>query len=210
MDFKDRKDAGLKLAKAMSRFQNAPDTIVIGLLRGGIAVAAILAKELHLPLDCIVARKIGAPHNEELAIGAIAGDVTFIDQEIAPAVGATSSYIEQAAAKEKKEAERRTQLYRKNLPPPNYSGQTVILVDDGIATGATMKACIAYMRKMGAKKIIVAVPVAPPSTLEELEGLVDEIICLFATEGFMAVGGFYEDFPQVQDDEVLSLLNSKI
>lgn len=206
MYFKDRKDAGQQLAKALEKFKEARKTVVIGLPRGGVVVAAEVAKALHLPLDVIVPRKIGAPHNEELAIGALAGDVVWLDQEIIATVNASPSYIEQVVAREKREAERRLALFRKDKPPQNFTGLTTILVDDGIATGSTMRASIAWMKENKAKHIVVAVPVAPPDTLANLKSEVDEIICLFAPDSFMAVGQFYDLFPQTSDSEVIACL----
>lgn len=206
MDFKNRKVAGQKLAEALEKYKGAPKTIAIGLPRGGVVVAAEVSKALHIPLDIIVPRKIGAPYNEELAIGAIAGEVVWIDQAIALSAGATPGYIERTIAKEKREAERRLALYRKGKPPQNFSGHTVILIDDGIATGSTMHASIAYMRQNKAGKIVLAVPVAPPDTLAALNAEVDESICLYSPESFMAVGQFYASFPQTEDSEVIALL----
>ncbi len=206
MLFKDRKEAGQKLALALLKYKNSPKTIAIGLPRGGVIVAAEVANALHIPLDVIIPRKIGAPHNEELAIGALAGDIIWLDKEIIASVGASPSYIEQTAAKEKREAERRLSLFRKGKPPQNFTGETVILVDDGIATGSTMRASIAWMKKNKAKRIIVAVPVGPLDTIATLREEVDEVVCLFTPESFMAVGQFYELFPQTQDSEVISIL----
>lgn len=206
MNFNNRKDAGQKLSLALGKYKGLSKTIAIGLPRGGVIVAAEVAKDLHIPLDVIVPRKIGAPHNEEFAMGALAGDVVWLDQEIIAAVGASPSYVDATIAKEKKEAERRLALYRKGKPAQNFSGCTVILIDDGIATGATMRASIAWMKKNKAKRIVVAVPVAPPDTIEVLKQEVDEVICLFSPEFFMAVGEFYEFFPQTSDTEVIAAL----
>jgi putative phosphoribosyl transferase len=207
MDFKNRKVAGQKLAASLEKYKGAPKTIAIGLPRGGVIVAAEVAKALHIPLDIIVPRKIGAPYNEELAIGALAGDVVWIDEAAAKEAAATPTYIEKTVAKEKREAERRLALYRKNKPPQNFSGCTVILIDDGIATGSTMRASIAWMKKSNVHRIVIAVPVAPPDTLAALDAEVDESVCLYSPESFMAVGQFYENFPQTQDSEVINLLS---
>lgn len=204
MDFKDRKVAGELLGKALEKYRKRPKTICIGLPRGGVVVAAEAARILELDLDVIVPRKIGAPNNEEFAIGAIAGDVIMVDSSLA-----SPEYIEKTVAQEKKEAERRLALYRKGKPPQHYSGWTVILIDDGIATGSTMRASIAWMKKIGAGKIVMAVPVAPPDTLKSLSREVDEVVCLYSTENFYAVGQFYEKFPQVEDEEVINLLDKK-
>lgn len=201
MDFKDRKVAGELLAKALEKYHKRPKTICIGLPRGGVVVAAEVAKALEIGLDVIVPRKIGAPNNEEFAIGAIAGDIIMVDSSLA-----SPEYIQKAVAREKKEAERRLALYRNGKPAQHFSGWTVILVDDGIATGSTMRASIAWMKKIGASRIVMAVPVAPPDTLKLLSQEVDETVCLYSTENFYAVGQFYEEFPQVEDEEVIELL----
>lgn len=209
MDFKDRKVAGVLLAKALEKYHKASKTICIGLPRGGVVVAAQVSRILGIDLDIIVPRKIGAPENEELGIGALAGDIVWIDPDIASSVRATPEYIEKAVFKEKKEAERRLATYRKGRDPQNFSGWTVILVDDGIATGSTMRASIAWMRKLKARKIVMAIPVAPLDTLEKLSKEVDETVCLYSTENFYAVGQFYEEFPQVSDQEVSALLSDR-
>lgn len=208
MVFKDRKEAGRMLAAALQKYQNAPQTVAVGLPRGGVVVAAEVAKALSIPIDVVVPRKIGAPHNEELAIGAIAGDELFLDRELIAIVGASASYIEQTVAREKREAERRLALFRRGKPPQNFSKQTILLIDDGIATGATMRASIAWLKKCSVKQIVVAVPVAPADTLSAIRTEADEIICLLAPETFMAVGQFYEHFPQTKDAEVVELLKT--
>lgn len=200
MFFKDRIDAGQKLAASLSHYKNGPNTIAIGLPRGGVIVANEVARALQIPLDVIVPRKIGAPYNEEFAIGAIADDVVWLD----PDVDVPKSYIDASIAKEKQEAARRLLIYRKGKPVQHFEGMTVILIDDGIATGATMRVSIELIRKQWAKKIIVAVPVAPPEILNQLEA--DEIICLYSPSSFMAVGQFYETFEQVEDSVVAACL----
>ena len=208
MYFRDRKDAGLQLASALSQYKNRANTIVVGLARGGIVVAKEIAITLHLPLDILIARKIGSPQSEELAIGAIAGTSVWLDQDIISLVGASPDYIHHTIAKEKTESERRLQLYRKDKPPQSFQHQTILLVDDGIATGATARASILWLKKCKAKAIILAVPVAAPSTLKNLEKEVDAIFCLLTPTSFMAVGQFYEHFPQVTDIEVVEELSS--
>lgn len=210
MYFKDRKEAGQKLGQALLGYKDAPETIVIGLPRGGVSVAFEVAKALHLPLDVIVPRKIGAPSNEELAIGAIAGDVVWLDKEIIFATQSSPAHIEQTVAKEKEEAKRRLALFRKNKPPQNFNDLTVLLIDDGIATGSTMRASIAWIRKSKAKRIVVAVPVAPPDTIASLKQEADIVVCLMAPESFMGVSQFYDSFPQVQDSEVIQLLRDSL
>lgn len=206
MIFKNREEAGTQLAERLHFYHKAPKTIVIGLPRGGVVVASVIAKKLQLPLDVIVPRKIGAPHNPELAIGAIAGDVTLLDSNLIADLSVSPAYLDQAIAKERKEAERRLSLFRKNKPPQNLAGLTILLIDDGIATGSTMRASIAYLKKIKVKKIVVAVPVGPPDTIADLNKLADEVICLYTPSSFMAVGQFYIDFPQTEDTEVISLL----
>ncbi len=206
MNFKDRKDAGQRLSQALLKYKKAPQTVAIGLPRGGVVVASIVAQTLQISLDIIVPRKIGAPFNEELAIGAIAGDIVWLDQKIIAAVGANGAYIDKIVAKEKQEAQRRLSLFRKNKTPQNFEGLTVLLIDDGIATGSTMRASILWMKKSKAKRIVVAVPIGPPDTIEELKQEVDEMICLFKPDSFMGVSQFYDQFPQVEDQEVMELL----
>src|SRR5438105_8812588 len=177
MYFKDRKDAGQKLAKSLEKYKNVTNTVVLGLPRGGVIVAKEVARYLHLPLDIIVPRKIGAPQNCEFAIGAVAGDVVWLDPSCVAAVGASREYIDRTTQREKKEAQRRLELYRKDKPPQNFTNFTVILVDDGIATGSTMKVSIAYLKNFKIKKLIVAIPVGPPDTIQELQTQVDELVC---------------------------------
>lgn len=206
MYFMDRKDAGRKLALALASYKKAPATTVVGLARGGVIVASEVAKVLQLPLDVIVPRKIGAPLQQELAIGAVAGSVVWLDKAIISSVGALPEYIEKTIEKERKEGERRLALFRKNLAPQDFKKRTVILVDDGIATGATMRASIAWVKENQAKRVIVAVPVAAEDSIASLQKEVDEVICLFSPIDFMAVGQFYEHFEQTEDAEVIACL----
>jgi putative phosphoribosyl transferase len=206
MLFKNRVEAGRALASALEKFKGAKKTVVLGLPRGGVVVASIVAETLKLPLDVIVPRKIGAPDNPELAIGGVAGDGVVLDQGIISALNVSEDYIRNAIAREKKEAERRLSLFRKGKPMPDWSGWTTLVVDDGIATGATMRASIAALKKIHAAKIIVAVPVGPPDTIIDLKKEVDEVICLYSPSSFMAVGQFYDEFPQTSDEEVVEIL----
>lgn len=205
MLFKNRKDAGAQLAAALQML-SLKTGIVIGLPRGGVVVAAEVAKGLHLPLDVIIPRKIGAPFNPELAIGALAGDIVLLNDEMIAGFAINHAYLDEEIAKEKKEAARRLSLYRSGKPAQDFHGKTVILVDDGIATGATMRASIRYLQKCQVMRLIVAVPVAPLEAIQKLrkEGL--EVICLSTPASFYAVGQFYEDFPQTEDAEVIALL----
>lgn len=209
MIFKDRQEAGKQLVPILKHYHNDSNAIVIGLPRGGVVLAAEVAKGLKLTLDIVFPRKIGAPMQPELAIGAITetGEGNF-DEELIQYLQISQSYIEKATQQEKQVAQKRLQLYRKNKPKISLEGKTVILVDDGLATGATMKAAIASVRKEGADKIVVAVPVAPAETLEEIRDMVDEAFALDIPAFFQAVGQFYEDFSQTEDDEVIEILQS--
>lgn len=206
MPFKDRKDAGKQLASALLKYRQAPKTAVVGLPRGGVVVAYEVAHALGLPLEIVVPRKIGAPENEELAIGALAGEILLINRELADRLGATAAYLEKAVAREKKEAQRRFALYCEKKPLPEFSGWTLLVVDDGIATGYTIRASLLWLKRLGAARLIAAIPVAPPETLKDLARIADEVVCLSAPASFMAVGQFYERFEATEDDEVIRLL----
>jgi len=206
MLFKNRTEAGQALSAALEKFKGAKKTVVLGLPRGGVVVASVVAEALGLPLDVLIPRKIGAPDNPELAIGAIAGEGVVLDQGIISSLNVSEDYIRKEIAKEKQEAERRAKLFRKGKPSPDWTGWTALLVDDGIATGSTMRASIAALKKMHAAKIVVAVPVGPPDTIEELKGDVDLVVCLYTPSSFMAVGQFYDRFPQTTDVEVIEIL----
>lgn len=207
MMFRDRQDAGQRLARKLKSYGGKADAILLALPRGGVVVAAEIARELELPLDIVVPRKIGAPHNPEFAIGAITEDgESVFDAEAIRALGVLQEYIAQTVQEEQHEAERRIKVYRGDWPPLNVNGKTVILIDDGVATGATMRAAIRSVRKRGAAKVIVAVPVLPSDTRDILEREADEVIYLDAPILFGAVGAFYENFPQTTDEEVVSIL----
>lgn len=206
--FSDRLDAGRQLATALTHYRNqSKDVEILGLPRGGVVVAYQVAKALNLPLDVTCPRKIGAPFNPELAIGAVTetGQAILNDRLIAQ-LAVSEEYLQQVIDKETKRAQHRLKLFRKNRPPRNLEGKTVILVDDGLATGATMKAAIQSVKYEGADRIVVAVPVAPEDTLAEMEQMADEVICLATPLFFSAIGQFYTDFSQVEDDEVCRLL----
>jgi len=208
MLFKDRESAGKQLAASMMHYAHEKDAIVLGLPRGGVVVAYEVAKALYLPLDVICPRKIGAPSNPEFAIGAITetGEGIFNDS-IIEEMQISKEYLEQAIESEKQQALRRLHLFRKNRPPRNLKDKIVIIVDDGLATGSTMLAAVKSVKHEGAKKIVVAVPVAPWHTAEELQVCVDEVICLATPSDFMAIGQFYQDFDQVEDEEVVEFLD---
>jgi putative phosphoribosyl transferase len=208
MIFKDRKDAGAKLAESLKEYKESPNVLILGLARGGVVLAAEISRILKLPFDLIMTRKIGAPFNPELAIGAITETGKgYFNESLIQALGVSKTYLEEAIQTEKKEAAKRLALYRKERPAPSLKGKIVLLVDDGIATGATMMAAALSAQNEGAKKIVVAIPAAPPDSLEFLNPAVDQIICLTPAEDFMAVSQFYEIFHQVEDAEIVTLLH---
>ena len=207
--FLDRTEAGIKLAAKLHKYENRAGVVVLGLPRGGVIVALEVAKELNVKLNVIVVRKIGAPGNEEFAIGAVTenGDI-FIDENSATQACADDDYLSNQVVIAKNEAKRRVWEYRQKEKLPNFQNKTVILVDDGIATGHTIKAAIATVRKKKAKKIVVAVPVVSKDSLKQIEELVDEVVLLESPVLFLAVGGFYHNFDQISDQQVKSAINS--
>ncbi len=206
MIFRSRTDAGRLLASKL-REAGLGDAVVLAIPRGGVVVGYEVAKALNAPLDVVVPRKIGAPYQPELAVGAVAEDGSLvIEENIAQLVGASDEYIREAAEMEIREIKRRVERYRGGRPPVDIRGKTVILVDDGLATGATMRAAIKYVRGLGARKIVVAVPVAPPETVSKIRAEVDEVYCLQTPSEFYAIGQFYEEFEQTSDEEVIKLL----
>lgn len=206
--FPDRVTAGLALAKELAAYRNQPGLLVLGLPRGGIPVAHALATELGAPLDVLNVRKLGVPGHEELAFGAIAsGGLRVLNDEIVREIGLSPQTIDDVTSRERAELERRDRLYRRDRPPVEMSGRVVVLVDDGLATGSTMRAAIGAVRTTGPKRLIVAVPVAPADTCEELRAEVDEVHCLTTPEPFYAVGPWYADFTPTTDEEVRRLLD---
>lgn len=206
--YKDRVEAGQELAKLLQKYRDDPEAIVIGIPRGGVVVADQIAKELHLNLDILCPRKIGAPGNPELAIGSVtATGETFFDSHLIQRLGVSKEYIKKIVEMETKEAERRSKAYRKNRPPLDLNGKIAILVDDGLATGSSMKTAIQAAHAKKSKKIVVAVPVSPPDTLVEIREMVDEVICPLAPPFFMAVGEFYEEFYPTDDQTVIQVLS---
>ncbi|MFL6594639.1 MAG: phosphoribosyltransferase [Chthoniobacterales bacterium] len=207
MHFQDRDEAGALLARELKDYAKRDDVIVLALPRGGVPVGARIAEALQVPLDVFVVRKLGVPGHEELAMGAIAtGGVRVMNRDVVGSLRVPANVFEEVAACEREELERREREYRDDLPPPNVDGKTVILVDDGIATGSTMLAAIRALRDLNVGEIIVAAPVAPDSTAAEIERTADKVVVLLVAEYFYGVGGFYEDFSQTSDDEVRELL----
>ena len=207
MTFRDRVDAGRQLAKRLGSYANRDDVIVLGIPRGGVTVAYEVARALNAPLDVLLSRKLGVPGQEELAFGAIAaGDGRYLDQRVIQATGISEQEIARVTEEVTKTLQQRALLYRGNRPPLQVTGQTVILVDDGIATGASVYAAINALRQMKPASLVLAVPVAPAATYAWLKHEVDDLICVYAPERFYAVGQFYEMFSQVEDEEVQDLL----
>jgi predicted phosphoribosyltransferase len=205
--FRDRTEAGKLLAAKLSQYAGRPDILVLALPRGGVPVGHEVARALHAPMDVFIVRKLGVPGHEEFAMGAVAtGGVRVLNEQVVNALGIPDYVIEAVAAWEQRELERRERLYRGNRPPPGVRGKTVILIDDGLATGSTMLAAVQALRKLGPARIVVAVPVASPDTCELLKSEVDEIVCAATPEPFYAVGLWYQDFSQTTDEEVRELL----
>ena len=207
MLFYDRHEAGRLLAKKLMPFIGQQNTLVLGLARGGVVVAYEVAKALSLPLNVLVPRKVGAPGNPELALGSIMEDGEGVfNSSIIKILGVSQTFLKQEIEKEKIRAHQRLTLYREHAPLPDIKGHTIILVDDGIATGSTMLASIKAMRKAEAQKIIVAVPVSSTDAMQHMEEAADEVVCLYCPEDFFGVGQFYSHFGQTEDEEVVKLL----
>ena len=207
MIFANRTEAGRSLAWRLEKYADRADVVVVGIPRGGVTVAFEVAEALHLPLDVFLLRKLGVPGHEELAFGAIAsGGIRVLDRQMIRALSLPDSEIEIISAREQRELKRHEFAYRGDRLPLPIAGRTVIVVDDGIATGASLLAGIQALRQLRPCKIVVAVPVAPPATCERLAHEVDDFVCVVAPEPFHAVGLFYDDFSQVSDEEVVDLL----
>lgn len=204
--FRDRVEAGRELARALSEYRGK-DIIVLGMPRGGVVVAKEVAQSLGAQLDVVVTRKIGAPDEPELAVGAVTqeGEV-IIDREVAESVGATAEYLEEEASRKKLEVQERMRSLRGDRPYPALQGRTVIVVDDGIATGNSVRAAVLSIRKRGPKAVVVAVPVAPPGSVEKLSRDGTRVVCLRQPSFFFAIGEYYREFGQVEDAEVRRLL----
>ena len=205
--FIDRTDAGGRLAERLKGLAGTPDLLVLAIPRGGVVVGAEVAKRLRAPLDIVIPRKIGLPSNEELAIGAVTEDGTILTEpDLASRLRIPPGYIEAEANRQLVEIRRRLERYRGPRALPEVKGKTIVLVDDGIATGYTVRAALQSLRRRDPARLILAVPVAPPDTLGEMEPLADETICLESPESFSAVGQFYADFAQTTDEQVINLL----
>lgn len=209
MLFRDRQDAGRQLAERLAFLNGKPDLIVFGIPRGGVVVAAEVARALRAPLDVFVAHKIGAPSNPELAIGAVTGNgEVFLDEELIKWLGLPQHEIDRAIDYERRESARRLELFRKGLPAPEVKGKIAIVVDDGIATGNTILAALRALRKQEPRNLILAIPVGPPETVARLARECDQVIALATPEPFWAVGRFYAQFGQTDDAQVVELLES--
>lgn len=207
--FRDRRDAGRILASQLERYRDRENAIVLALPRGGVPVAYEIGRALDIPLDIFVVRKLGVPGREELAMGAIAsGGVVVPNEDVVRALRLTPEVLGQVADIESREMVRREQAYRGKRPPPELSGKTVIVVDDGLATGASMRAAIQALRKYRPARLVVAVPVAPEATCRELAPQVEELVCGATPSSFLAVGQAYSDFTQVTDQQVREMLTS--
>jgi predicted phosphoribosyltransferase len=207
MRFRDRTEAGRRLATRLGAYANRDDVIVLALPRGGVPVGAEVARALGAPLDVFLVRKLGAPGREELAIGAIAsGGIRVLNPDVVDQLNVPAKWIDAAADREGEELARREAAYRDGRPAPDVRDKTVILVDDGLATGASMKAAVVALRDRGPTRIVVAVPVGAAETCQELSALADEVVCAVTPDPFFAVGSWYVDFDQTSDDEVREAL----
>ncbi|HEY1592019.1 MAG TPA: phosphoribosyltransferase [Solirubrobacteraceae bacterium] len=209
--FADRRDAGRRLAERLERYRGRDDLVILGLPRGGMPVAAEVAAALDAPLDVFVVRKLGVPGHEELAMGAIAsGGVGVLNDDVVRSAGVGEDELRAVAARERETLEAQERAYRGHAPPVDVRGRTVILVDDGLATGATMRAGIRALRGLGAAAIVVAVPTAPRETCEALTREVDDVVCATTPDPFTAVGIWYRDFRPVSDEQVRKLLDERV
>ncbi len=211
MRYRDRTEAGRRLAERLAHYRGSSDLLVLGLPRGGVVVAYEVARALNAPLDVFVVRKLGVPGQEELAMGAIAsGGLRVLNPTVVNLWGIPESVIEEVAEQERLELERRERVFRGSRPAPEISGRTILVVDDGIATGSTMRAAVAALRTRRPARIVAAAPVAAPQAVEMLAQDADEVVCDFTPEPFYSVGLWYDDFPQNSDEEIRALLESAI
>lgn len=208
--FADRQDAGRRLAERLVHVRDGRP-IILGLPRGGVPVAAVVAELLNAPLDILVVRKIGAPHQHELAMGAVTNGMSpmyVLNEDVVRMLGVTNQFLENAIARELEECKRRQVMYRHGRPPIDVEGGTAIVIDDGIATGATVRAGLRALRARKPHKLVLAVPVAPPEAIEMLSCEVDEVVCLHSPDDFYAVGQFYHNFEQTTDEQVIRALDA--
>lgn len=205
--FTDRRDAGIQLARRLKKYRGQKDILVLALPRGGVVTGFEIAKSLGASMDVLIVRKIGSPMQPELAVGAVSETGTVVlNQSIIAMYGVSEDYLRKETLRQKEEISRRVKLYRKGKTISGLDGKTIILVDDGVATGATVKAAIMTLKKEKIVRLILALPVSPPDTVDELEKMVDEFICIETPEAFYAVGAHYADFTQVSDEEVVAML----
>jgi putative phosphoribosyl transferase len=207
--FPNRSEAGRALARELSHYAERGDVVVLALPRGGVPVGFEVAHALHAPLDVFLVRKLGVPQYEELAMGAIAsGGMRVLNESIIRQLGITAEQIEEVAKSEQRELERRERAFRDGLPPNHVDNRICILVDDGLATGSSMRAAVLALKEQNPQRIVVAVPVGAADTCTELEKLADEAVCLYTPEPFMSVGRWYDDFSQLTDEEVRAYIES--
>lgn len=208
--FVDRREAGRRLAERVAEEVEAGETVVLALPRGGVPVAEPVAERLGAPLDIVLVRKVGVPWQPELALGAVStGDTTFLNEDVVAATGLSRDEIEEVVRRERRELDRREALYRRGRPPTDVRGKTVVLVDDGIATGATVRAALRALQERGAARTVVACPVAPPETVASLLEEADDVICLKTPRDLGAIGLWYDDFSPVADEEVTRALQRR-
>lgn len=206
MSFQDRFSAAKELSKKMKEYKNSNDTIILAIPRGGIATGYILAKELNIPLDIILTKKIGLQGNKEYAVGAVSLKSYIVDDALMKSGMISKEYIEDEVNKIRELLKKRYKDYKGDKKPYDIKGKIVILTDDGIATGRTILAAIDLLKGEGAKKIVIAVPVGPPDTIKKLEKEVDQVVCILMPEQFLSIGRFYNDFKQVEDEEAIKML----
>lgn len=207
--FRDRADAGKRLAEKLAPRLDPKSTVVLALPRGGVPVAHEISTKLGIPLDILLVRKLGVPWQPELAFGAVSsGDVTVVNEDVVDTLRLTSEEVQEVVERELDELARRERVYRGNRPPLAVAGKTVVIVDDGIATGSTVRAALSTLERQGAAHTIVACPVAPPETVERLFGEADDVVCLKTPPDLVAIGLWYDDFTPVSDEDVLRLLES--
>ena len=205
--FANRRDAGEQLAAALEHLRGE-DVVVLGIPRGGVEVAAVVAQKLGAPLDVVIPRKVGAPGNPELGLGAVAEDVEVLDQHLINVLSVSQEYLDREIARQREEIRRRASAYRSGRSPVELEGRVAIIVDDGVATGGTAVAALRWARAKGAKRVVLAVPVAPAEAVRRLQAQADEIVVLASPEPFYAVGQWYRSFPQTSDERVVELLSS--